>query len=444
MKPFRPPAPTADSFRLTRARVPSALLGGGPTSTRSDGLVDCDIFVIGGRIDAIAAPGSRNDGPSESLDMAKGLVLPRFVDVHTHLDKGFIWDRSPNPDGTFWGALSTTMTDREARWSAEDVRRRMDFALRSAFAHGTGAIRTHLDSLGKQAAISWPLFAEMRAEWASRITLQAVSIFASDMAADDPEQFAALVAHIVKAGGILGGVTFQGRAPDAKLDLALARIFDAATAHGLDLDFHVDESDSPDARTLERIAEVAIARRFKGRIIAGHCCSLALASDDDRRRIIEKVGEAGIAVVSLPMCNMYLQDRKLGRTPRWRGVAPLHELADAGIPALVASDNTRDPFYAYGDLDMLEVFREATRILQLDHSARDWTALLGPAPAAVMGVADAVGTIAPGRPADLVLTGARTLNELVSRPQSDRVVLVRGHAIDTTPPDYRELDDLYA
>lgn len=442
MPPFRLPHPAGDTFRLARCRVPATLIASGSLPHRPDGLVACDLVIERGRIGTVAPAGSEPDGGPPAYDMADGLVLPRFVDVHTHLDKGFLWPRSPNPDGTFWGALSTVKADREARWSRDDVRRRMDFALRAAFAHGTGAIRTHLDSLAPQFDISWPLFADMRAEWAGRITLQAVSIFPTDMAADDPEQFAALVRQIVRAGGLLGGVTFQGRAPDAKLDLALDRIFGAAEAHGLDLDFHVDESDSPDARTLERVAEVAIARRFKGRIVAGHCCSLALADEADARRVIDKVGEAGIAVVSLPMCNMYLQDRKPGRTPRWRGVAPLHELAAAGIPALVASDNTRDPFFAYGDLDMLEVFREATRILQLDHTQRDWTDLLGPAPAAVMGVA--AGRIAAGGPADLVLTGARTLNELLARPQSDRVVLVAGRAIDTTLPDYRELDDLYA
>jgi cytosine deaminase len=53
------------------------------------------------------------------------------------------------------------------------------------------------------------------------------------------------------------------------------------------------------------------------------------------------------------------------------------------------------------------------------------------------------GHIAAGLPADLVLTRARTLQELVSRPQSDRVVLVAGRAIDTTLPDYRELDYLH-
>ena len=37
------------------------------------------------------------------------------------------------------------MADREANWSRDDVAKRMDFALRCAFAQGTGALRTHMD-----------------------------------------------------------------------------------------------------------------------------------------------------------------------------------------------------------------------------------------------------------------------------------------------------------
>ena len=50
--------------------------------------------------------------------------------------------------------------------------------------------------------------------------------------------------------------------------------------------------------------------------------------------------------------------------------------------------------------------------------------------------------IEPGAPADLLLFRARGMTELLSRPQADRVVLRNGVAIDTTLPDYRELDDL--
>src|SRR4029078_1575870 len=96
------------------------------------------------------------------------------------------------------------------------------------------------------------------------------------------------------------------------------------------------------------------------------------------------------------MCNMYLQDRVAGRTPRWRGVAPLHELDAAGVTVMVASDNTRDPVYPYGDLDMLEVYREATRILHFDHSDRPWLKTIAATPGEVMGLP--TGRMAGGRP----------------------------------------------
>jgi cytosine/creatinine deaminase len=143
-------------------------------------------------------------------------------------------------------------------------------------------------------------------------------------------------------------------------------------------------------------------------------------------------------VVSLPMCNIYLQDRTPGRTPRQRGVTLLHELKAAGVEVVLASDNTRDPFHAYGDLDMLEVFREATRIAHLDHPVDDWPCAIASTPASVMGV-DA-GRLSPGAEADLVLFRARNWTELLSRPQSDRIVLRAGRAIDMALPDYRELD----
>jgi cytosine deaminase len=424
-------------FRLANSRVPVCLVAD-PAQLKPDnaGLAPCDIVIERERIAAIAPPASTNDDLPH-FDLDHGIAFPRFVDVHTHIDKGQIWARAENPDGTHMGARMAVMADREKNWSRDDVAKRMDFALRCAFAHGTGALRTHIDSYPKQTAVSWPLFAEMREHWKGRIALQAVSLCPIDVANDDAV-FRDLVATVAKHGGILGGLTFMGDAPNAKSDAMLDRIFEAAMANGLDLDFHVDESDSPKARSLGQIADAALRHKFKGRIVAGHCCSLALADDDERAAIIAKVAETGISVVSLPMCNMYLQDRAPGRTPRWRGVAPLHELDAAGVTVMVASDNTRDPFYAYGDLDMLEVYREATRILHFDHSARSWLKTIAATPGEVMGLPN--GRMAVGAPAGLVLTRARTMNELLSRPQQDRVVLCAGRQVDRILPDYRELD----
>ncbi len=429
--------PNTTRFRLVNARVPICLVADASRlTTDADGLAPCDIVIDNGRIAAIG-PSGENDG-LESFDLDHGIVLPRLVDVHTHIDKGHIWHRAQNPNGTHLGARTAVMADRDVNWSAEDVAKRMDFALRCAFAHGTGALRTHIDSYPKQTPISWPVFAEMREEWKGRIALQAVALFPMDRAVTDEAEFRQTVATVAKHGGILGGLTFLGEAPSPKTDAMLDKVFAAAIANGLDLDFHVDESHLPEARSLLQIAEAALRHKFKGNIVAGHCCSLALADDAERAAIIVKVAEAGIAVVSLPMCNMYLQDRTSGRTPRWRGAAPLHELDAAGVTVMVASDNTRDPFYAYGDLDLIEVYREATRILHFDHSDRPWLKTIATTPGEVMRLPH--GRMAVGAPAGMIITRARTMNELLSRPQNDRVVLCAGKQVDRTPPDYRELD----
>jgi len=431
------------AFFLSNARVPAAVLraDGFDAVPDASGLIAGDIRVEAGRIAALAPAGTARAANGTALiDLDGGMVLPRLIDAHTHIDKGHIFPRAANPDGTIAGARTTTMADREANWSGEDVRARMEFALRCAFAHGTGALRTHIDCYGKQTAISWPVLAEVRAQWKDRIALQAVSNYPLFFALDDEPQFRHIVETTARHGGILGGNSFPGE-PIRELDKALDRAFAAARAHGLDLDFHVDESHAEQARSLGAIADAAMRNKFTGRVTVGHCCSLALYGDNERADTIARVADAGLAVVSLPMVNMYLQDRTGGRTPRWRGVAPLHELAAAGVDVMVASDNTRDPFFAYGDLDLIEVFREATRIAHLDHCERLWIGAVTTTPADVMGLA-ASGRITVGGPADLIVTRARTFNELLSRPQADRIVLVGGRPIDTTPPDYRELDYL--
>ncbi len=434
--------PATGPYRLANATLPAALVDTASDLPASgDGLVRADIEIGDARIATVSPPdGHQNSDKSTKhvvFDLDGGMVWPGFVDMHTHIDKGHIWPRAANPDGTFDRALETVRADSQANWSAKDVARRMDFSLRCAHAHGTVLLRTHLDSIAPQHRISWPVFDEMRAKWAGRIDLQAVSLFTIESAVD-PAYVAEITAMVSRYSGVLGFVTYM----DAALDTVLDTLMRAAADHRLDLDFHVDETQDPGSRTLRHIAEAALRNRFDGRIVAGHCCSLARQPDDEARRTIDLVAEAGIAVVSLPMCNLYLQDRQSGRTPRSRGTTLLHELRAAGVPVAVASDNTRDPFYAYGDLDIMEVFRESVRIGHLDHPFANWPKTIAATPADVLRHPER-GMIRPGGAADLVLFRARTWTELLARPQSDRTVLRAGRPIDRTLPDYRELDDLF-
>ncbi|HZZ25112.1 MAG TPA: cytosine deaminase [Roseiarcus sp.] len=428
--------PSAKRYALRQARLLGHMLPEPLPPLDFDGFAIVDILVDEGAIAKIVPTGVLDFGDASEVAMSGRIVLPLFVDVHTHLDKGHIWRRKRNPIGNFASALAANIQDRAANWSAADVAARMEFSLRCAFAHGTTAIRTHIDSVGPQTRISWPVVAEARARWLGRIDLQTSPLFTIDHTAD-PSHMADVEEMLDAHGtGILGAVTRM--APN--LHQGLGVLFELAERKGWELDFHVDESSDPAARSLKVIADMAIERRFARPILVGHCCSLALQEDDERRRTIDAVARAGLNVVSLPMCNMFLQDREAGRTPRWRGVTALHEFKRAGVNVMIASDNTRDPFYPYGDLDMMEVWREGVRILHLDYPFADWAPAVSASPAKAMGLD--LGELRPGRATDMIVTQARDFTELLARPQSDRIVVRNGEASNARPPDYSELDAL--
>ena len=429
--------PQQDRYLLANARVHASLTSGLAAPFDADGFALADIAIADGKIARIDARLPDEPSAPAAIDLKGRIVLPCFVDCHTHIDKGHIWPRKPNPDGSFMAALNATGADRAARWNADDVARRMDFSLRSAYAHGTKALRTHLDSVPPQETISWPVFEAMREKWRGKIELQAACLLGIE-GVRDKKWFAGLAKRVAAAGGVLGAVAYM--LPD--LEELLDSVFATAIKHGLDLDFHADETDDVSAIALKKIAEAAIWNGFEGKILVGHCCSLARQPDRDVLDTLDKVARAKISVVSLPMCNLYLQDRRQdATTPRWRGVTLLHEMKARGIPVAVASDNTRDPFYAYGDLDMLEVYRMATRILHFDHPVADWPKSVAATPAEIMRL-DGVGVLAADSPADFIIFKGRSWTELLSRPESDRIVIRDGKAIDRVIPDYAELDDL--
>src|SRR5262249_9087770 len=145
--------------------------------------------------------------------------------------------------------------------------------------------------------------------------------------------------------------------------------------------FHVDETNDARAAALPHVARAALRHRWQGRVLAGHCCSLAVQPEEQADRTMDLLAEAKVAVVTLPTVNLYLQDRRTGRTPRWRRATLVHEMRRRGITVAAAGDNCRDCFHAYGDHDMVDTYRQAVRILHLDHPLADSPTLVGPAPA---------------------------------------------------------------
>eukprot|EP00889_Picochlorum_renovo_P000140 jgi/Picre1/27170/NNA_000139.t1 len=339
--------------RWTRAATPVSV----------DGIAIVDIEVYDERIVGIYGCGENEEDTYvyamprwkqrrvDIIDLKGKFLLPTFVDLHTHIDKGHTAERSRNPTGNLSGADRSTAAD-AAFWDAEDVECRMEFSVRCAYAHGTSALRTHLINMtDKHIELTWPAFAKIRDRWKGRVELQGVSLVALSFFRDE---------DAAQQGGMPED---DWTTCDKDRDLLLDRIFTLAKERNLDIDFHTDENGNELARGLRYVAEKTLK-------------TLAVAA------------KAGVTVVSLPLVNQWTQDRHGagGRTPRWRGITLLHEARQAGVPVAIASDNTRDQFYAYGDLDMLEVFNQGCRMAHLDRPYGTWVQSVTSTPANAMHV----------------------------------------------------------
>ena len=88
---FAPPG--ARRYALKQARVLGRMLPEPVGPLDYDGFAIVDILVDEGAIAKILPTGVDNFGEAPEVAMSGRIVLPLFVDVHTHLDKGHIWRR---------------------------------------------------------------------------------------------------------------------------------------------------------------------------------------------------------------------------------------------------------------------------------------------------------------------------------------------------------------
>ncbi|MFK0683519.1 amidohydrolase family protein [Ochrobactrum sp. BD67] len=364
-----------------------------------------DIHIEGNRIASIMP--SRTTGG--------GLVTPLFADVHVHLDKTFTMPRiaqnGPAEVECLFDAIDLMNADRQ-NWTADDIRARASKGLEAAFAQGVGAMRSHVDWIAPETPTAWPVLNELREEWKGRIDLQLAALVHGDLVLEAGKSIAARVAQ---DNGVLGA--FFYRNPD--LEAKIAEMFRLATAHGLDLDFHVDEGLDIEANGFSLIVDATRRHSMGGKVLCGHACSLSLRGPDELPRILDAAAEAGVALVALPTTNLYLQDRLGGKSPRMRGVAPLKEARAAGMDVMIGSDNVRDAFYPYGDYDPLAILRLAAPVCHLE--PQEWLDSITTLPARLI-KSERVQVPKAGAPANFIWHDAEDLNDLISRPQAPRTI----------------------
>lgn len=421
------------SLILGNVRVPACMIDTALPIV-ADGLVQCDVEIRQNRL-SVKPPGQTDAASKAFVDCGNRMVWALPVDAHTHIDKGQIWARTKNHDGSFQGALAAGMESGGAYRGEQDLRMRASFMLGCAAVHGTRAIRTHVDAETETIDTKMAVLGELAQDYEGVIDVQLAPFVG---VGDDPafvNEVARISARQPKA--VLSAFLYM----DSGLVAFVDTIIGLAERYGLGLDFHADETLDAKSNCLAIVADRVLKHRFSGPVLVGHCCALSVQDEASVMRTIELVAKAGLGVVALPLCNAYLQDRGHARSPRQRGVAPLKELRAAGVRTAIASDNVRDHFYAYGDMDVPELFRDALRFMQLDHPVGDWPATVSCDAASLLGHDD-FGKIKSGQPADLMMFPARNWSEFAARPLGDRIVMRGGRVQTTELPEFTQLDSL--
>ena len=131
-------------------------------------------------------------------------------------------------------------------------------------------------------------------------------------------------------------------------------VFEIEKKYDVNIDMHIDETDDPYWVSLELLADKTIEEGYQGRVTAGHCTSMAAWDKKTLVRVIDKVKQAEISVVSNTPINLMLQGR-LDEIPVRRGIARIKELIEAGVNVCCGQDDLMNMFYPFGQMDPLEV-----------------------------------------------------------------------------------------
>lgn len=361
----------------------------------------------------------------ETIDCAGLVLLPAPAEPHAHLDKALTAEAVANPAGDLAGAVAAW----HAHWptlTEEDIAARARRAVEELIAHGTTAIRSHVDiGVGVGLTAVRPVLAlrdELRAQGLA--DLQLVALVSNPKTPEEVEPIRRLRAEAMELGvDVVGGVPHLHHDPVA----CTREAFALAQRLGRPIDLHTDETLDPEALDLAELVRLVAASGFAHGATASHCCSLGVQAPEVQARVARDVAAAGVAIVTLPQTNLFLQARGIA-TGAPRGLTAVRALLDAGAIVAAGADNVRDPFNGVGRSDALET---ASLLIVTAHvsPAEAWHAVSN-ASRQAMGL-PAV-TLRPGSPAEVLAVRGLSLADAIARGSEHRVVIHAGRCVART------------
>ncbi len=385
-----------------------------------------EVGIQDGKIAALASQGL--PAGDREIDAGGGMISPAFLDPHFHLENALIWGDPTNQSGTLEEAIRLyAQVKREMPLA--DIVARGSQALRLAIANGTLWMRSHVDvdQIGGLHLLQG--VAEIRRRFCDQIDIQLIA-FPQLGLARNPAAVDFLWQAMENGADVVGGMPHGERdMEDAARHIEIA--FEVARKYNADVDMHIDETDDPYWHTLELLAEKTIAEGWQGRVTAGHCCALSAWEDAMAERVIAKVKQADLHIVTNAPVNLIVQGRK-DRQPQRRGITRVKELLAAGVNVSCGQDDLQNMFYPFGNMDMLEVAMMTAHAAHLSSPEEIRQAFDMPRYNAARGRRLQNYGVKVGAEANLVVLDARSdIEALRSRPDR-RYVIRKGKVLVET------------
>lgn len=384
-----------------------------------------DVLMAGHRVVAVG-PEARLRGSVEgaaALELIGWSLLGAAAEPHAHLDKAFLAGRCPPVNGDIRDAVGA-MRDMYGSMTADDIHDRARRGARLALRHGFTALRSHVDVGAAVGTRGVEALVALRQELAPVIDLQVVALPVQPVTGRAGADGRRCVAEAIELGvDVVGGAPWLDVEPLQAVDELTAAAADA----GLPIDLHIDESTEAQVTTLERYLLRVEQLGLGGRATASHCVRLGQESTERALALAGSLAGAGVAVVTLPQTNLYLQGRQyLTRVPR--GIPPLTLLQQAGVLVAAGGDNWRDPFNPLGRADPLET---AALLVAAGHvsPSRSYH-MVSEAARAAMTLPPAA--VRPGDVADLLAIRAADVAEAIAGATEERVVIRHGRVVART------------
>jgi cytosine/creatinine deaminase len=378
-----------------------------------------DVRLAGYRIDTVAdhlVP----DAGEVVVDLDGRLLLPAPAEPHAHLDKALTADRVPNPAGDLLGAIKAWLAYRPTL-TVDDIAERAERAVRMLAANGVTAIRTHVDVGADIGTRGVEALVRTRRAVEDFVDLQIVALNSVPSTGELGAANRVALDEAMQVGAdVVGGCPHL----EAEPMLAIEHALELAAGTGRPVDLHTDETLDPAMLQLPDIADVVVKTGFPHRVTASHCVSLGVQDDATQRDVSDRVAAAGVAVVTLPQTNLYLQGRDV-RTSTPRGLTAIRPLLEAGATVAGGADNLQDPFNIVGRGDPFET---AALLVMAGHlTPEEAYHAVSAGSRAAMGLEPV--EVAAGSPAELVAVRAGSVREAIATAPPDRFVIHRGRVV---------------